>query len=214
MADLAERLGPQALVEQTELAHARDRLAQARAHLAAPPAQPYAWLGEWPPEVAGAMLRDLPTEQLEPARPALRRLADTAAAGESLLALGAGTSGVAAVTPSRVLIAHGEEARALAPHDVPPESVEGLEELEPGRLAAVLELVTAAVPAPEPEPAPAEAEQPDLARVGSRAAGHGPAAAPPPDVVELLRKLGDLRDAGVLTEDEFAAKKAELLRRI
>ena len=214
VADLAERLGPQALVEQTELAHARDRLAQARAHLAAPPAQPYAWLGEWPPEVAGAMLRDLPTEQLEPARAALRRLADTAAAGEPLLALGAGTSGVAAVTPSRVLIAHGEQARALAPHDVPPESVEGLEELEPGRLAAVLELVTAAMPAPEPEPAPAEAEQPDLARVGSRAAGHGAAAAPPPDVLDLLRKLGELRDAGVLTDDEFAAKKAELLRRI
>src|SRR5918994_1883671 len=79
--ELAERLGPQALVEQTELAHARDRLAQARAHLAAPPAQPYAWLGEWPPEVAGAMLRDLPTERLRPPRAALRRLAHTAAAG-------------------------------------------------------------------------------------------------------------------------------------
>jgi hypothetical protein len=33
-------------------------------------------------------------------------------------------------------------------------------------------------------------------------------------VVDLLHKLGDLRDAGVLTEDEFSAKKAELLRRI
>ena len=71
--DLADRLGPQALVEQTELAHARDRLAQARAHLASPPAQPYAWLAEWPPEVAGAMLRDLPGERLEPARASLRR---------------------------------------------------------------------------------------------------------------------------------------------
>jgi hypothetical protein len=198
--ELAERLGPQALVEQPELAHARGRLAQARAHLASPPAQPYAWLGEWPPEVAGAMLRDLPTDRLEPARAALRRLADTAAAGEPLLALAAGTSGVVAVTPSRVLIADEEDARAVAPAEVAPQDVAGVDELEPGRLAAVLELVTAAVPAPEGE----------ASRPGSRAAG----AAAEPEAVDLLRKLGDLRDAGVLTEDEFAAKKAELLRRI
>jgi hypothetical protein len=200
--DLADRLGPQALVEQTELAHARDRLAQARAHLANPPAQPFAWLAEWPPEVAGAMLRDLPGERLEPARASLRRLADTAAAGEPLLALAAGTAAVAAVTPSRVLVASEGEARAVAPGTIDPRELIGLEEVEPGHLAAVLELVTAAVPAPEPEP------------VGARADGNGPAASPPPDVVDLLRKLGDLRDAGVLTEDEFAAKKAELLRRI
>lgn len=34
------------------------------------------------------------------------------------------------------------------------------------------------------------------------------------DVVGLLEQLGKLRDAGVLTDDEFAAKKAELLNRI
>ena len=198
--DLAERLGPQALVEQTELAHARDRLAQARAHLASPPAQPYAWLAEWPPEVAGAMLRDLPGERLEPARASLRRLADTAAAGEPLLALAAGTAAVAAVTPSRVLIASDEEARAHGAGRDRPRELTGLDELEPGRLAAVLELVTAA--------------QPETAEVGARAAGAAAPATPPPDTVDLLHKLGDLRDAGVLTEDEFAAKKAELLRRI
>jgi hypothetical protein len=33
-------------------------------------------------------------------------------------------------------------------------------------------------------------------------------------VLEGLRKLGQLRDAGVLTEEEFAAKKAELLERM
>ncbi|HKG66361.1 MAG TPA: SHOCT domain-containing protein [Solirubrobacteraceae bacterium] len=212
--ELAERLGPQALVEPTELAHARDRLAKARGHLANPPAHPYAWLAEWPPEVAGAMLRDLPGERLEPARASLRRLADTAAAGEPLLALAAGTAAVAAVTPSRVLVASADEARAVAPHEIDPQELVGLEEVEPGYLAAVLELVTAAVPALEPEPAQAEAAHPDLARVGARAAGNGPAAAPPPDIVDLLRKLGDLHHAGVLTEDEFAAKKAELLRRI
>ncbi|WP_285702379.1 SHOCT domain-containing protein [Microtetraspora sp. NBRC 16547] len=31
---------------------------------------------------------------------------------------------------------------------------------------------------------------------------------------EALRKLGELRDKGVITDAEFAAKKAELLARI
>ena len=212
VAELAERLGPQALVEQTEVAAARDRLAQARAHLAKPPAQPYAWLAEWPPEVAGAMLRDLAGERLEPARGPLRRLAELAAAGEPLLALAAGSGAVAAVTPTRLLVAGEEAARGVAPADAEVagatlrvgggEAFGGLDELEPGRLADALELVAATDP-PPPE------------RAGARAAG-APAAArtPPADVVELLRKLGDLRDAGVLTDGEFTAKKAELLRRI
>jgi hypothetical protein len=49
------------------------------------------------------------------------------------------------------------------------------------------------------------------------AAASGSAAGPPPpnpDVLEQLRKLGDLRTAGVLTDAEFEAKKAELLGRI
>jgi hypothetical protein len=42
------------------------------------------------------------------------------------------------------------------------------------------------------------------------------AAAPPPDpdVLEQLRKLGVLREAGVLTDAEFEAKKTELLGRL
>lgn len=35
-----------------------------------------------------------------------------------------------------------------------------------------------------------------------------------PDVLAQLEKLGNLRDAGILTEEEFAAKKAELLGRL
>jgi hypothetical protein len=43
----------------------------------------------------------------------------------------------------------------------------------------------------------------------------GPGAPPPDaDVLEQLRKLGDLRKAGVLTDAEFEAKKAELLGRL
>jgi hypothetical protein len=34
-----------------------------------------------------------------------------------------------------------------------------------------------------------------------------------PDVTEQIAKLAELRDQGALTEDEFAAKKAELLGR-
>jgi hypothetical protein len=40
------------------------------------------------------------------------------------------------------------------------------------------------------------------------------AAVPDRDVLEQLRKLGELRRAGVLTDAEFEAKKAELLDRI
>ena len=34
------------------------------------------------------------------------------------------------------------------------------------------------------------------------------------DAMEQLRKLGELRDAGVLTPEEFDAKKTELLSRL
>jgi hypothetical protein len=38
-----------------------------------------------------------------------------------------------------------------------------------------------------------------------------PAPAPQPDMVDQLKRLGELRDAGLLTEEEFAAQKAKLL---
>lgn len=49
---------------------------------------------------------------------------------------------------------------------------------------------------PQPTPVPANAPTPAI-----------------PDVAEQLSKLGQLRDAGILTEEEFAAKKADLLSR-
>ncbi len=42
-------------------------------------------------------------------------------------------------------------------------------------------------------------------------AGPPPQAGPQPDLADQLRKLADLRDAGILTEAEFAAQKAKLL---
>jgi Bacterial PH domain/Short C-terminal domain len=53
----------------------------------------------------------------------------------------------------------------------------------------------------------------------STATTHGPvrdetSAAPHPDVYGQLAKLGELRDAGILTKEEFDTKKAELLSRL
>jgi Short C-terminal domain len=47
-----------------------------------------------------------------------------------------------------------------------------------------------------------------------QAAAPPPPAAPPPsaaegDTIEQLRQLGELRDKGVLTDEEFAAQKAQ-----
>ncbi len=47
--------------------------------------------------------------------------------------------------------------------------------------------------------------------------GSKPTAAPAtsaPDPMDQLRKLGELRDAGVLTPEEFDSKKADLLARM
>lgn len=63
---------------------------------------------------------------------------------------------------------------------------------------------------------------PPLAAASTGSAGPTPefpgsqhaAASHEPDLLEQLRKLGELRNAGVLTDDEFEAKKAELLGRI
>jgi hypothetical protein len=45
--------------------------------------------------------------------------------------------------------------------------------------------------------------------------GSGGAAAPAaPDVAEQIEKLGELRDKGLITPEEFESKKAELLSRL
>lgn len=44
--------------------------------------------------------------------------------------------------------------------------------------------------------------------------GPGQATETDSDPIEQLRRLGELRDAGIVTDEEFAAKKAEMLRRL
>ncbi len=73
--------------------------------------------------------------------------------------------------------------------------------------------IATATPSPPTTPPP----PPPSGVVGTIAklAGVGQPAPPPlPDVTEQIAKLGALRDQGILTEEEFAAKKAELLGRI
>jgi Short C-terminal domain len=60
-------------------------------------------------------------------------------------------------------------------------------------------------------PAPAEAAPPETAAAPAEVAPPETAAAPPTDPIEMLSKLGQLRDQGVLTEEEFAAQKAKIL---
>ena len=51
---------------------------------------------------------------------------------------------------------------------------------------------------------------------GARTASPGlaPQAASAPDLADQIRKLSELRDAGILTDEEFNSKKADLLSRI
>ncbi|MEU1800521.1 DUF4429 domain-containing protein [Streptomyces sp. NPDC019937] len=66
--------------------------------------------------------------------------------------------------------------------------------------AAVLEAVRASAPAPSAECSPAPARTPAA-----------PARRDPADIADRIRHLGELHTAGLLTDEEFSAKKAELL---
>ncbi|MGW2324182.1 DUF4429 domain-containing protein [Streptomyces sp. NPDC001700] len=65
--------------------------------------------------------------------------------------------------------------------------------------AAVLEAVRASAPAPGAEGAPAPAR------------ASAPARRDPADIADRIRHLGELHTAGLLTDEEFSTKKAELL---
>lgn len=65
---------------------------------------------------------------------------------------------------------------------------------------------------PHSESPPASPAEPDTAP--SPAAAPAPPRAGEDDVFSALERLGDLKAKGILTEEEFAAKKAELLARL
>lgn len=116
-----------------------------------------------------------------------------------------------------------EVVRILQRH-VPAEPVVRAAEVSPAVASA-----TAAQPVPGPAPSPAPAPaSPPVAPAPRRSARPtstprpvtaddapaAPAAGSSEDVVTLLQRLADLHAAGVLTEEEFQAKKKELLDRL
>jgi len=119
-----------------------------------------------------------------------------------------------------------------APHTVRVDWVDGKQSLIelPDKLFKHLVIllkdcqIATAVPAPKPPPPPPpqsvvetlakEASQLIRSRSESQRQLAGAAPAAEPDVTEQIAKLAALRDLGALTEDEFAAKKTELLGRI
>jgi hypothetical protein len=87
-------------------------------------------------------------------------------------------------------------------------------------------------PATEAHRGETQPERPESSPFGQSSAGYEAAAAPEPsfrspvqaghaaaagagaDPLDLICRLAELRDAGILTEEEFSAKKADLLKRL
>ena len=68
--------------------------------------------------------------------------------------------------------------------------------------------------AQQSEPEPQYAPQPQYYEAPPQyapAPAPAPAAAPAPDPIEKLKQLAELRDQGILTEEEFTAAKAKVL---
>jgi hypothetical protein len=59
--------------------------------------------------------------------------------------------------------------------------------------------------------ADAEAYQQQQMAAAAPPPAPAPAAAPAPDTMTQLKELGELKAAGILTEEEFAAQKAKIL---
>ena len=63
-------------------------------------------------------------------------------------------------------------------------------------------------------PAPEAGEVRAPAPAAPAAAPQAPAASDPAAIVALIGQLGELKEKGILTEEEFATKKKELLNRL
>ena len=76
------------------------------------------------------------------------------------------------------------------------------------------EVVPTPQPAPEQAPAPEPVEQPSVQQPPQPEAKVDAPVSVSDDIFELIEKLGTLRDKGFVSEEEFDAKKTELLSRL
>jgi hypothetical protein len=114
------------------------------------------------------------------------------------------------------LVSPGEGSAPMrTPAAAPPAT-----EPPPGAAQGAAEPAAREAPATEapateaPAPAPSAAKPLDSAHSPPPHADPAPAARPADDPFAAIERLGKLRDQGLITDDEFAAKKAELLSRI
>jgi hypothetical protein len=148
--------------------------------------------------------------------------ADTVAAWEEIVpdtrggAVGVASKVARAALPGvagKAASAAIESAKA-ATHTVRVDWVDGKQSLIqlPDKLFQHLAILLKGCQLETAAPTPMAAPPPGV--IGQLTTLAGAARSPQPEVTEQIAKLAELRDQGVLTEDEFAAKKAELLGRI
>ena len=110
-----------------------------------------------------------------------------------------------------IIKATAQQAR-LAPQSQP-DGTNGLGGV-PAQATAQPGQVTGQAPQAKPEPWMPAQMQAQAQQTAQQSAQQTAQQSAGPDPMELLRKLGELRDAGILTDEEFATKKAQVLSRL
>jgi hypothetical protein len=150
-------------------------------------------------------------------RKELKKLPSLLEDGENLenLAQGLyeGNEGIVAVTDRRLLFVEEGVMRSRL-EDFPFDRISSIQS-EKNMLAGKLTVFAAGNKAEVDRVMPKDRvdEIADLvrSRISQSQNGAAPATSAAPDPVEQLRKLSELKDAGILTEEEFSAQKAKLL---
>jgi hypothetical protein len=157
--------------------------------------------------------------------PGLKKLAATVTPDEEPMVVAVSNQAALLVTSRRLVVANAEGVRAIGRGEVLAVDRAGLlggglkvrtredgelswGSLKPERIADDVRALLA-------EPVELQAtEEPTALPPGPPAQPELSASPVAGDAIEQIRRLAELRDAGVLTEQEFAAKKDELLKRV
>jgi hypothetical protein len=162
-------------------------------------------------------------------RQEIKRLPDLVEPGEELVTAASGRyedrNGLLAITDRRILFVDDGFVRKRV-EEFHYNRVSSIQ-WKSGMLSSMLTIVTSGNKATIKDVMPKERAQEIAGYVSKRISGDitrpaAPAVAAPapaeapagPSPIEQLKQLGELRDAGVLTDGEFEAKKAELLKRV